>query len=79
VLSGVLLAVLWIAALVAWKPAVLRPFERALGLDLRLDLLRAGDVPAAFAVDPWSFLGVAVAVVVWVSANAALVRRRREA
>ncbi len=79
VLSGVVFAVLWFAALVAWKPVVLHPVERVLGLDLRLDLLRAGDVPAAFAVDPWSFLGILIATIVWVTANATLVRRRREA
>ena len=79
VLSGVLLAVLWVAAIVAWKPSLRRPVEHALGLDLRLDLLRSGEVPAAFAVDPWSFLGILVAAIVWLTANAALVRRRREA
>jgi len=73
---GLLLATIWFAALVASRPALFAPVERALGLDLRLDLLRAGDVPVGFAIDPLSLVGLAVAAVVWLTANASILRRR---
>lgn len=75
-LLGVTLAVAWFAGILAWKPGILRPVETLLGADLRLDLLRAGEVPSSFHVDPTALAGLVLAVIAWVAANFSLVRRR---
>jgi tetratricopeptide (TPR) repeat protein len=63
------LLVLWFAALVAWMPGVLVPLERLIGVDLRLDLLRAGAVPGFFRLNGTAVLAAMVAVFVWLAGN----------
>jgi tetratricopeptide (TPR) repeat protein len=73
---GVVFLILWMAAWIAFNPAILLPLERLAGLDLRLDLLRPGRVPAAFVVDATAILALALAIAVWFAGNAWRLRRR---
>jgi hypothetical protein len=61
---------LWIVALVLCVPGGLVPLQRLIGMDLRLDLLRQGTVPAGFHVDPWLVLAPPLAIAVWIAGNA---------
>jgi hypothetical protein len=63
------LLLLWFFVLIVWQPVVLRPVERLLGIDLRLDLLRPGSVPAMFDVDPHAFLAILLLAVAWFLGN----------
>jgi len=76
VVVGLMLLVLWFAALVAWRPGLFQPFATFVGLDLRLDLLRTGEVPGVFHIDAWTVLGLVIALSVWLIANAGTTRRR---
>jgi len=67
---GCLLTLLWLVALTTWQPAALAIVGRVSGLDLRLDLLRPGELPATFAVDGVAILAVATAAVTWLAGNA---------
>ena len=73
---GLVFSGVWLAALVAWKPALLAPLERLSGADLRLDLLRFGSVPAAYGLDPSGFVALALAIGVWIAANVGGLRGR---
>ena len=73
---GCLLVLLWVVALGTGWPRALTPFERALGMDLRLDLLRAGSLPAAFSLDGAAVVGLLAAGLVWLAANAGRQRAR---
>ena len=66
---GCLLLLLWLAALLAWRPSTLAPLEQLAGLDLQLELLDAGAVPALFRVNPTAVLAVTAAIVVWLAGN----------
>jgi len=74
--AGVLLLVIWLAALIAWQPRVLVPVERLAGTQLHLDLLRSGSVPGVYALDPSGVVALAVAVLVWLLANLSALRMR---
>ncbi len=71
---GSLWVMAWFAALIAWQPAALRPLERLFGLDMRLEMLEIGPVPAMFRIDPLDVIAVLAAVAVWLTAN---IGRRR--
>jgi tetratricopeptide (TPR) repeat protein len=73
---GCALIFLWVAAIIAWKPVVIRPLEQLTGLQLGLDLLGSGSVPATFDLDPSGILALFVAIVVWVTGNVWRWRRR---
>ena len=73
---GCALVFLWVAAIIAWKPIVLRPFERLTGMDLGLDLLTSGSVPATYNLNPSGILAVVLAILVWITGNAWRWRRR---
>lgn len=73
---GSALVFLWVLALIAWNPVVLEPLESLAGLDLHLSMLRPGNVPSGFAIDPSAILALLGAVVVWLAGNAWLWRRR---
>jgi len=75
--TGLVLLLAWVAAVAAFEPAVLGPFEHVSGLDLRLGLAGPGTVPALYRVNALTVLGGAAALAVWLAANG-LPRRRRE-
>jgi tetratricopeptide (TPR) repeat protein len=66
---GCMLLFCWIAAVVAWQPVVFTPIERAAGLTLHLDFLRAGAVPAVFSIYPAGTVALIAAIAVWVVGN----------
>ncbi len=68
--AGLLLSLAWIASLLAWEPAVVRPLVGLSGINLDLDLLRTGVIPARYALDAVSVAGLVTATVVWIVANA---------
>ena len=75
-LSGWLFILAWITSLALFEPRVVTPIGRFWGMDLRLDLLRAGAVPSAFALDAAGAIGITAAVCVWLAANLARLRAR---
>ena len=75
-LAGVVLLVVWLAALIAWQPLVLVPLERLAGTQLRLDLLRSGSVPGVYALDPSGVVALAAAALAWLLANVSSLRVR---
>jgi tetratricopeptide (TPR) repeat protein len=75
-LAGVVLLVLWLAALIAWQPGILIPVERLVGTQLRLDLLRSGTVPGVYGLDPSGVLALVAAVLTWLLANISALRVR---
>lgn len=74
--AGVILLVVWLAALIAWQPRVLVPVEHLVGTQLRLDLLRSGSVPGVYALDPSGVVAVAAAALTWLVANLSGLRMR---
>lgn len=77
-LAGLALVFLWCFALLSVWPRILWPLERLLGLDLRLDLLRSGTVPAIADLEPAILVAVPLLALVWTLGNSWL-RRPREA
>lgn len=77
VLYGAALAWIWFAALVVLRPQLLGGLRAGLGIDLDLVLLQAGEVPAAFAFDPWAVLAAVAAVTAWIAGNVPVLRVRR--
>ena len=73
---GCLLLVLWVSALISWRPEALVPIEMLAGIDLRLDLLQSGSVPAAYSLNPTSVIALFGAVAIWVMGNLWRWRRR---
>lgn len=73
---GCLLLLLWLVAIIAWRPSLLVPLERLVGADLRLDLLWTSSVPSHFAVSAMAALGALMALTVWILGNSWVVRRR---
>ena len=74
--AGVLLLIVWLAALIAWQPLVLVPVERLAGTQLRLDLLRSGSVPGVYALDPSGVVALLAAALTWLLANVSALRVR---
>lgn len=74
---GVLLLLGWLTALVAWQPVILQPLERVAGLNLRLETLEPGAVPAIYSPDPFGLLALLALAPIWVAGNAWR-RKRRE-
>jgi len=74
--AGVILLVVWLAALIAWQPRVLVPVEHLVGTQLRLDLLRSGSVPGVYALDPSGVVALAAAALTWLVANLSALRVR---
>ncbi len=66
---GAILLFLWLAAMVAWQPSLMVPLEGGLGVDLRLDQLRAAAVPATRAVDPLALLAALMLPGIWLAGN----------
>jgi hypothetical protein len=75
---GLLLLLGWIAALVAWQPVILDPLERLAGLNLRLETLEPGPVPAIYSPDPFGLIALLALALIWLTGNAWR-RKRREA
>lgn len=73
-LIGALLLSAWASALLVALPTIFRTVERALGLGLPLDVLRAPSSPPVAHLDPSTVIAVPVLVAVWIVGNA---RRRR--
>jgi Tfp pilus assembly protein PilF len=76
--TGSLLLLAWLAALIAWQPVLLRPVEMIAGVDLRLELLAQGSVPAMYGLDPSSWLALLTLPLIWLAGNSWR-RKRREA
>ena len=74
--AGWLLLTLWILALTLFDADLVAPIGWLTGLTLRLDLLRPGAVPASFAVDAASLVGLLAAIGVWLVANLTHLRSR---
>jgi len=74
---GTLLLLAWLTALIAWQPVILLPLERITGADLRLDLLRAGSVPAMYGLTASAWIAMLALPVIWLAGNAWR-RKRRE-
>jgi tetratricopeptide (TPR) repeat protein len=66
---GTLLLFLWLAAWLAWLPEIFAPVYRLLGVELRLDLLRSGDVPASLLLGPAAVVCAPLAAAVWLAGN----------
>jgi tetratricopeptide (TPR) repeat protein len=66
---GALLLFLWLAAWIAWLPELFAPVHGAMGIDLRLDLLRSGDILASTLLRPAAVVCVPLAVFVWLVGN----------
>ncbi len=64
------LMVIWFVAIVITLPRALTPLEWALGVDLRLDLLGSGAVPASYIVSPLVLIGATAMAITWLLANA---------
>jgi tetratricopeptide (TPR) repeat protein len=75
-LTGCLILLAWLAALVAWQPAALLPLEKVMGLDIGLDLLRPAHVPALYGIDPFAFLALVSLPLLWLTGNLWRLRRR---
>jgi tetratricopeptide (TPR) repeat protein len=73
---GSLLVLIWLTALIAWQPIGLVPIERFLGLDVRLDLLGPHAVPAAYDLNPLSYIALFASILVWIAGNTWRWRRR---
>ncbi len=73
---GGALALLWLTALLAWHPVGLTAIDRWMGLDLRLDLLQPPPVPVMYSPNPWTLIGLPLAMVVWLVGNLGAWRSR---
>ncbi len=73
--AGCTLLFLWLLGWIAWAPALLVLAERAIGAAVRLDLLRLGEVPAAFAPAPLGVLAAPLLVAAWLAGNVRQGRR----
>ena len=75
-LFGTLLLLGWLAAWVGTFPSLVGQLERLAGVGLRLDLLQATPVPAAWTISAFSILCAIAGVGVWSLGNGWLLRRR---
>jgi tetratricopeptide (TPR) repeat protein len=67
---GTVLLLAWLTALIAWQPVILLPLEKFTGIDLRLDLLGAGNVPAMYSLKASAWMAMLALPVIWLAGNA---------
>lgn len=70
-LLGVIILLTWVTSLLAWRPELLAPFERATGLDVGLQMLTQSSVPALYDIDAFGLLALVSACLIWLTANVA--------
>lgn len=73
---GVLLTLLWTASALAARLPGVRLIERGVGAGHPAELLAPVQVPTAFSADPAMVLGLALAGIVWLTANLGVWRSR---
>ena len=73
---GCLLLLVWLTALIAWRPSMLIPLEQLVGADLRLDLLWTASVPSQFSINAVAVLGIFLGLGAWIAGNSWFLRRR---
>ena len=73
---GGALLLAWLAALIAWQPAVLAPLERVSGIRVGFDLMRRSPVPAMYEINAVSVIAVVLLALVWTLGNVWRIRRR---
>lgn len=74
---GSALLIGWFGTLLTWNPAILRPVERLIGLDLRLHLLESGSVPPAYTLNVLGMLALVSALGFWLLGNLSSPRSKR--
>jgi hypothetical protein len=73
---GLILMIVWIAAVIAARPVALVPVERLLGADLQASVfLSSSSVPVVYGADPLAFVALLALLPIWLVGN--LWRRKR--
>ncbi len=73
--TGVLFLLFWISALIVAIPGLIAPLLSMVGIDLRMQLVEPGNVPAAYTTRPMAILGLFALAVAWTCANLWRLRR----
>ena len=67
---GLVLIVVWIAAVIAAQPVVLFPFERWIGADLHASVFLSSDsVPVVYGTSPLAFVALLLLLPIWLVGN----------
>jgi hypothetical protein len=67
---GLILIVVWIAAVIAAQPVVLFPFERWIGADLHASVFLSSDsVPVVYGTNPLAFVALLLLLPIWLVGN----------
>jgi tetratricopeptide (TPR) repeat protein len=75
-LTGALLLLGWLAALIAWQPTVLLPLTWLTGVEPGFELMRPRNVPALYGLNPFSLLALMAMLLIWTAGNAWRLRRK---